>query len=228
MTEQKQDDQHEHTYSSYVRIWDVVLKTCRRRWTIGRSGERGSGISVLVARHDVDDDYSPDLPPWLGAQSENPWFWAYLTFLDDQCSYNLSKISWTIWLLYWVLLYHPLLYSKCFRLLSSIMAKFKLIKHKFPNWTMLDFHRYNFQITMKWSNTQHVSAPPTTILKKSVCIFHKLNCFSHIVYVPQTSIYQNTAKLLTQFCNMVTCRWIIANLAISLILYGCTKYFVKV
>ena len=52
----KQDDQHEHTFSSYVRIWDVVLKTCLGRWTIGRSGERGSGISVLPARHDDDDD----------------------------------------------------------------------------------------------------------------------------------------------------------------------------
>ena len=52
----KQDDQHEHTFSSYVRIRDVVLKTCLGRWTIGRSGERGSGISVLPARHD-DDEY---------------------------------------------------------------------------------------------------------------------------------------------------------------------------
>ena len=26
------------------------------RWTIGKSGERGSGISVLPARHDDDDD----------------------------------------------------------------------------------------------------------------------------------------------------------------------------
>ena len=51
---QKQDDQLEHTFSSYVRIRDVALKTCQRRWTIGRSGERGSGISVLVARHDDD------------------------------------------------------------------------------------------------------------------------------------------------------------------------------
>ena len=31
---------------------DVVLKTCLGRWAIGRSGERGSGISVLPARHD--------------------------------------------------------------------------------------------------------------------------------------------------------------------------------
>ena len=56
MAKQKQDDQLEHTYSSYVRIRDVALKTCQMRWIIGRSGERGSGISVLVARHDDDDD----------------------------------------------------------------------------------------------------------------------------------------------------------------------------
>ena len=56
MAKQKQDDLLEHTYSSYVRIRDVALKTCLRRWTIGRSGERGSGISVLAARHDDDDD----------------------------------------------------------------------------------------------------------------------------------------------------------------------------
>ena len=60
MAVQKQDDQHEHTFSSYVRIRDVVLKTCLRRWTIGRSGEIGSGISVLPARHDDDDDDDDD------------------------------------------------------------------------------------------------------------------------------------------------------------------------
>ena len=49
-------DQHEHTFSNYVRIRDIVQKTCLRRWTIGKSGERGSGISVLPARHDDDDD----------------------------------------------------------------------------------------------------------------------------------------------------------------------------
>ena len=45
MDVQKQDDQHELTYSNNVRTQDVTLKTCRRRWMIGRSGERGSGIS---------------------------------------------------------------------------------------------------------------------------------------------------------------------------------------
>ena len=58
MAEQKQDDQLEHTYSSYVGIQDVALKTCQRRWTIGGSIERGSGISVLAARHDDDDVFT--------------------------------------------------------------------------------------------------------------------------------------------------------------------------
>ena len=49
-------NQYEHTFSSYKRIRNVVLKTCLGRWTIERSGERGSGISVLPARHDEDDD----------------------------------------------------------------------------------------------------------------------------------------------------------------------------
>ena len=56
MAAQKQDDQLERTFSSYVRIQDVVLKTYLGRWTIGRSGERGSGISVLPARYDDDND----------------------------------------------------------------------------------------------------------------------------------------------------------------------------
>ena len=56
MAKQKQDDQLEHTYNSYVRIRDVAQKTCQRRWITGRSGESGSGISVLAARHDDDDD----------------------------------------------------------------------------------------------------------------------------------------------------------------------------
>ena len=54
IAKQKQDDQLEHTYSSYVRIRDVALKTCQWRCMIGRSGARG--ISVPVAWHDYDDD----------------------------------------------------------------------------------------------------------------------------------------------------------------------------
>ena len=63
MAVQKQDDHHEHTFSNYVRIRDVVQKTCQKRWTIGKSSGRGSGISVLPARHDDDDDDNDDLLP---------------------------------------------------------------------------------------------------------------------------------------------------------------------
>ena len=35
---------------------DTDLRICRKQWTIGRCGERVSGISVLIARHDDDDD----------------------------------------------------------------------------------------------------------------------------------------------------------------------------
>ena len=61
MAGQKQDDQLEHTFSSYVRIRDVALKTCQKRWMIGRSGERGSGISMQAARHDDDDVFTVNI-----------------------------------------------------------------------------------------------------------------------------------------------------------------------
>ena len=56
MAEQKQNDQLEPTYNSSVRIRDVALRTYQKRWTIGRIGERRSGISVLAERHDDDDE----------------------------------------------------------------------------------------------------------------------------------------------------------------------------
>ena len=55
MAEQGQDDYLEPTYSNSVPIRDLALRTCWNHWTIGKVGERGSGISVLVARHDDDD-----------------------------------------------------------------------------------------------------------------------------------------------------------------------------
>ena len=56
MDEQRQYDQLEPTYNSTVPIRDVTLKTWRKQWTIGRGGERGSGLSVLMARRDDDDN----------------------------------------------------------------------------------------------------------------------------------------------------------------------------
>ena len=50
------DEQLGCTYSSSVPIRGVVLKTCRKQWTIEKCGENGSEISMLMARHDDDDD----------------------------------------------------------------------------------------------------------------------------------------------------------------------------
>ena len=52
MDEQRQDNQLEPTYSSSVPIWYVALKTCQKQWAIEKGGEKGSGISVLMARYD--------------------------------------------------------------------------------------------------------------------------------------------------------------------------------
>ena len=56
MDEQRQDDQLEYKYSTSVWISDVPHKNYRKQWTIGKGGEKGSGISVLMARHDDDDN----------------------------------------------------------------------------------------------------------------------------------------------------------------------------
>ena len=85
MAVQKQDDQYEHTFSNYVRIRDMAQKTCLRRWTIGKSGERGSGISVLPARHDDDDD---DKSTYLFYSNQMSWlditflFYYYFTLTE--------------------------------------------------------------------------------------------------------------------------------------------------
>ena len=52
----EQHDQLKLTYSSFVRIRDLAKRTCQKRWTIGRGGERGSGISMLMAGHAAADD----------------------------------------------------------------------------------------------------------------------------------------------------------------------------
>ena len=88
---QKQDDQHEHIFSNYVRIQDVVLKTCLRRWTIGKSGEGGSGISVLPARHDDDDDdRASSSSPIIFPQSHNQWLFIF-TRNEDKSEYKAPK-----------------------------------------------------------------------------------------------------------------------------------------
>ena len=49
MAKQKQDDQLEHKYSSYVRIRDVAQKTCQKRWMIGRNGKKTMDMRASAA-----------------------------------------------------------------------------------------------------------------------------------------------------------------------------------
>ena len=83
MAGQKQDVEHEHSFSSSVRIRDVALKTYQRRWTIGRSGKRGSGISVLATRHDDDDEDD------IGYRVFLSYEWLYFLKVAIPLKYNL-------------------------------------------------------------------------------------------------------------------------------------------
>ena len=106
MAGKKQDDQLEHTFSSYVRIQDVALKTCQRRWKIGRSGERGSGISVLAARHDDEDDDKKPLAVVYSSQTNGP-----TRFLLQLWVNNLTDLGLYFW------------YSFLFRTGNSLKGK---------------------------------------------------------------------------------------------------------
>ncbi len=80
MAEQKQSNKLEP--SSSVRIRDVALRTCQKQRTIGRSGERGSGISVLAAQDD-DDNFNRKLYEILQFTSSLKYF--------NQCFENIYK-----------------------------------------------------------------------------------------------------------------------------------------
>ena len=98
MANQKQDDQLEHSYSNYVMIRDVTPNTCRRRWMIGWRGERGSGISVLVARHDDDDDdllFKKKIIEKKNAM-ECTYLWV-IPCLPNICGCCRSEIIWFGW-----------------------------------------------------------------------------------------------------------------------------------
>ena len=88
MDVQRQDDQLAPTYSSSVPIRDVVLKTCLKQWTIGRGGDRGSRISVLIVWHDDDDD---DGCSKYVIQAEYKQIWCKYISLQDS-RYNIEEV----------------------------------------------------------------------------------------------------------------------------------------
>ena len=104
MADLKQGEHLEPTYSSSVRIRHIVRSTCQKKWTIVKSGERGSGISSLVARQDDDDGDDP-----------NP----------DSTDFVLKKINPTAWLRdnIWFYLYHSFMYSMPRELYICLMPR---------------------------------------------------------------------------------------------------------
>ena len=114
MAKQKQDDQPELTYSSYVRTQDVTQKTCRGRWTIGKSGERGSRISVLAARLDDDDDETGGIFVCLEYLSKHGKLYQglyYILYLRAELIFFINKCLNIFSLCHWIL-------KKCFCWLS--------------------------------------------------------------------------------------------------------------
>ena len=136
MAEQKQDDQLEHTYSSYVRIRDVALKTWWRWLTIGRSDERGSGISVLAARHDDDDDDDDELKRILHD--------ANLIFLSfDE---NVRNWKWMKWGEGWHFKYeqYDLTFSLCSHQREIIYSIFNFVFPSFAKMAQFFFFFFFF------------------------------------------------------------------------------------
>ena len=73
-----------------LQIGEDTLKTCQKRWMIGRNGERGPGMSVLVARHDDDDE------GWYAFKQRNwiePICFLRLFFFSSTWSVILQKLK---------------------------------------------------------------------------------------------------------------------------------------
>ena len=72
----------------------------------------------------------------------------------------------------------------------GVMAHFELVKHNFLNQTMLFFIGIFSNHTQN-EEMYNVSTPTTTILLTTLGTFYSLNCFSHMIYTPKTSMYNN-------------------------------------
>ena len=68
-----------------------------------------------------------------------------------------------------------------------VMSYFKLVKHKFPNWTPVHVHWYIFQIT---HGVKQCTCQTTFTIKLQITkeFLHDLNCIWHVIYTQQTNI----------------------------------------
>ena len=192
MAVQKQDDQHEHTFSSYVRIRDVVLKTYLGRWTIGRSGERGSGISVLPARYD-DDKYSVIM--YLCVYLKTLTFWKWICNQNTLFSHLLRQKTKKFLLAYVNILSSILIIIQGHFCSWSKEESFSwnhlILEIKFHSWTSfqitglfwfkrlkLNFKKYfAYQFLRKW------------IFKKTFSCLGEFQVFHHNSSLHTTKIY---------------------------------------
>ena len=97
--------------------WNTIGKSRHFCW--GHEGDKPYWTVWCQAHLILYECYSSDLPVWLWAQPQNLHFLAYLTSPDHWHSYNPSKISFTIWLLYCDQLNLHFLHSKCFSVVST-------------------------------------------------------------------------------------------------------------
>ena len=111
-------------------------------------------------------------------------FRAYLTFPECQSSCYPCIFFWTIWLYYGDQLCLPLLHNKYFCWFPQCYGP----KLDYITPSLVQLSNYT------WSETMH----NVSVTKDHDTTNHSLNCFDHMIYMPQTSSYQNITKLLTQ------------------------------
>ena len=139
--------------------------------------------------------YSPSATHqiYLGARPRNPRFLASLTLPKRRGSCNPSGISSSICLLYCNQLRLQILRNEYF---WSLPQHYDPVRTTYPRRLRCTFICRAFKSHSEWSN-ERVSALTTMILPTAAGIYLGLNSFSHVIYVSQTSTYQNIAKLLT-------------------------------
>ena len=103
--------QLERTYSSSVMIRGVALRIWRKRWQIGRGGEKGSGISLLMAQQDDDNEINMIWFGWVGFYGISTTV-DYL-ILNPLYTYILIYMIWFGWVL-WLINHCRLFNAKSF------------------------------------------------------------------------------------------------------------------
>ena len=133
MANQKQDDQLEHTYSSYVMIRDVTLKTCRRRWMIGRRGEervrdiRASRTTwgwwwLYTYKEYWIDSFSDKSPASFFKASINCFLMHFNRIVKGCYIYKVISVSWCIIIIRYLLLILTKLVYKRYNLLRPVTS----------------------------------------------------------------------------------------------------------